>query len=69
MRKSLWLVAGVLVALSLAGGGIAWALGAPSRVVYFEHEDFSLSQEQKASLDELVPLVEEAERVQIDGYV
>ncbi len=69
MKRGMWFFAVAVVVLSLAGGGIAWALTAPTRVVYFDHEDFSLSQDQKASLDELVPLLEEAERVEIDGYV
>jgi len=69
VNKRLWLVTAIVVVLSLTGGGIAWALTAPTRVVYFAHEDFSLDQEQKAALDELEPLLEDAVVVRIDGYV
>jgi len=69
VNTRLWLVTAVVVALSLTGGGIAWALTAPTRVIYFAHEDFSLDQEQKAALDELEPLLGDAVAVRIDGYV
>ncbi len=69
MRRSfVWIVVGIIVA-SLVGGGIAWATTAPTQVVYFEVEDFSLSPDQKAELDELVPALEQATAVRIDGFV
>jgi outer membrane protein OmpA-like peptidoglycan-associated protein len=69
MKRGVWIAVALAVVAVLIGSGVAWALTAPTQVIYFDHEDFSLSQEQKASLQELVPLLEEAERVQINGYV
>jgi outer membrane protein OmpA-like peptidoglycan-associated protein len=69
MRRRGSLITALVVVVSLMGGGIAWALTAPARVVYFEIEDFSLDQDQKSALDAVVPLLEDAEQVRIDGYV
>lgn len=69
MRKNtVWIAVGIIVA-SLVGGGIAWAATAPIHITYFDVEDFSLSQDQKAELDQLLPALEQATSVRIDGFV
>lgn len=69
MSRGLWFFTAILAALSLAGGSVAWALTAPNHVVYFEPEDFSLDPGQKQELDALIPLLEDAESVNIEGFV
>lgn len=69
MRQRLLVLLALALGISLAGGGIAWALTAPTHIVYFEYEDFSLSPEQKEELDALVDELEDATIVRIDGYV
>ena len=69
MRKRLLLLIGLALGITVAGGGIAWALTAPTHIVYFEYEDFSLSPEQKEELDALVDDLEDATIVRVDGYV
>ena len=69
MRQRLLVMLALAFGISLAGGGIAWALTAPTHIVYFEYEDFSLSPEQKEELDALVDELEDATIVRIDGYV
>lgn len=69
MRQRLLVLLALALGISLAGGGIAWALTAPTHIVYFEYEDFSLSPEQKEELDALVDELGDATIVRIDGYV
>jgi outer membrane protein OmpA-like peptidoglycan-associated protein len=69
VSKTLAWILGGLLALVLTGGGIAWAQTAPDYVVYFEAEDFSLSRDQKAQLDNLADELADATVVRIDGYV
>ena len=69
MRQRLLFLIALALGISLAGGGIAWALTAPTHIVYFEYEDFSLSPEQKEELDALVDELEDATIVRVDGYV
>ena len=45
LRQRLLILIALALGISLAGGGIAWALTAPTHIVYFENEDFSLSQD------------------------
>ena len=69
MRQRLLVMLALALGISVAGGGIAWALTAPTHIVYFEYEDFSLSPEQKEELDALVDDLEDATIVRVDGYV
>ena len=69
MRQRLLVLIALALGISLAGGGIAWALTAPTHIVYFEYEDFSLDREQKSELDDLLDELEDATIVRVDGYV
>lgn len=69
MRQRLIVLLAIALGMTLAGGGMAWALTAPTHIVYFEYEDFSLSQDQKRDLDSLADELENATVVRIDGYV
>lgn len=68
MKPRLVVGAGILVLL-LIGGGVAWAVTAPDKVVYFETERFALTQSQRAELNALLPELQDATTVRIDGYV
>lgn len=69
MRQRLLFLIALALGISLAGGGIAWALTAPAHIVYFDQEDFSLSPEHKEELDDLLDELEDATIVRVDGYV
>lgn len=69
MRRRVLAFVAAVVAATFIGSGIAWALTAPTHIVYFDAEDFSLSPEQKSELDALRPELEAATSVRIDGYV
>ena len=56
------------VIASLALGSV-WAAGSPTKLVYFDPEDFSLSQAQKTELETLLPILETATAVEVRGYV
>lgn len=62
-------IGAVILAVLLIGGGVAWAVTAPDKVVYFETERFALTQDQRAELNALLPELRDASTVRIDGYV
>ena len=60
------LLAGVL---AVSGTAVAITNPEPTSIVYFASEDFSLDKTQKDALDALVPQLDDATKVVIDGYV
>lgn len=69
MRKKPFLIGLVTVMTLLLGGVVSYAAIGPDRLVFFESEDFSLSQAQKQELDTLLPQLENAREVRVSGFV
>ncbi len=67
-RRILTILAASLVVVGV-GGGITYAAVGPDQMVFFDSEDFSLSQSQKDQLDQLLPLLETASQVKVEGFV
>lgn len=67
-KKSILVAAGVAAAIAL-GSAVSFAASGIDRIVYFDTEDFSLSQAQKEELDSLLPQLEQASTVTVYGFV
>jgi len=69
-NKIIWAFALVIaVVAAVSGTAVAIANPIPTSIVYFATEDFSLSPSQKDALDALLPQLETATKVTVDGYV
>lgn len=69
-NKILWSIALLIAAIAgISGTAVAIANPVPTSIVYFETEDFSLSPTQKDALDALLPQLETASSVTVDGFV
>ncbi|CAB4572968.1 unannotated protein [freshwater metagenome] len=69
MKKKPFLLVTLTTFSLLLGGVVSYAAIGPDRLVFFESEDFSLSQEQKRELDSLLPQLENASKVIVSGFV
>jgi outer membrane protein OmpA-like peptidoglycan-associated protein len=69
-NRIVWAVALVIaVVAAVSGAVVAVANPIPTTSVYFATEDFSLDKAQKDALDALLPQLETATAVTVDGYV
>ena len=69
MKKKPLLIGLLTAMVMLIGGVVSYAAIGPDRLVFFDSEDFSLSQSQKQELESLLPQLENASEVRVSGFV